>query len=457
MKNLSLFLLALAAGLPALAQVPALTLSNGDSSVTLYGVLDVGVGRVNHSLGFDPYNAAEISITPNKVIPTAATGMFNGGISPSRWGLKGGTKIAEGYRAIFLLESGFNLPSGNLSNGALGVAQTPATAAAPFNSGDSALSGQLFGRGAYLGVESQTYGTLTLGRQQSFMLDLLPAYDVLQGAQIFTPIGYSGSYGGGGATDNSRVDYSVKYKVKVGNLNVGLLHKFGGVTNNANAKSAEQFNVGYESGPFGVQFVYQGFKDATSLSYNGTAATSTVVTTPTGTTTITVPANPNAVKATFFDTVSYMLLAKYQFRAWGFKGGYQKQKFTNPSDPSQDAKLTSIFGDPVTATSLTPYTGTEKDLTLSYVGIGYDLTPQFNVAVAYYQVTQNNFQNAANAFAAADASGKSKFDSVLLDYRFTKQFDTYLGYVANVVSGGLAAGYPLPNNSTVGLGARLAF
>jgi predicted porin len=418
---------------------PGFTIQKGDNWITLYGVLDAGVARVDHTLGFDPYNSAEVNVTANKPGNTAATGMFNGGISPSRWGLKGGTGINDEFNAIFLLESGINVPDGTVSNGALGVAQTPATAAGPFNSNDSSVSGQLFGRGAWFGVESKDYGVLTLGRQQSIMLDVIGGYDALQAAQLFTPIGFSGSYGGGGATDNSRVDYAVKYRIKIGDFNVGLLHKFGGVTNDANAKSAEQVNLGYEHGNFGVQAVYQGYKDATSLAYTGAAA------------------NPNAIKATFFDTTSIMIAAKYQIGELAIKGGYQRQNFTNPGDPNQDLQLTSIYGNPVTAWSVTPYTSGEKQLNVYWIGVNYNLTSKLNAGVGTYQVQQNNFNGNGVAYSAGNGSGRSKYNSVLLDYRFTKSFDTYTGYMSNAVSGGMAVGYANTNNSVFGLGARLSF
>jgi len=468
MKNLSLLALVICAGLPLAAQavaVSGLTVSKGDANVTLYGVLDAGVARVDHTLGFEPGNSELVNPTANKVGNTAAIGMFNGGISPSRWGLKGGVGIVDGYRAIFLLESAINVPNGTVSNAAQTVAQSTGSTGSQFSSNDSANSGQLFARGAYLGVESTQYGTLTFGRQQSLMLDVIGDFDAVQGSQSFSPLGYSGSYGGGGATDDSRLDNAVKYKMKFGAFNLGLQHKFGGVTNNANTGSAEQVTLGYENGPFAVQAAYQGNKDATSISNNYIAAQTITV----GAATYTIPAS-SGIKATFEDTVSYSLMARYRVGKWAIKGGYQKQEFTNPSNPGTDSQVTSLYGQSVTAVSVTPFTvnggNVQKDLNVYWLGAAYDVTSQLNLAVGYYQVDQNNYSNHA-AFANQAASGKSKYESILADYRFNKAVDCYLGYMVNVVSGGMAnsgaagtkaaANYIYSNNSIIGLGGRLKF
>ena len=57
---------------------------NGDS-VTLYGILDVAVGTVEHSA--NGTSQGGITVNPEKVptaYPHSVTGMFNGGISDPR-------------------------------------------------------------------------------------------------------------------------------------------------------------------------------------------------------------------------------------------------------------------------------------------------------------------------------------------------------------------------------------
>ncbi|MGA2079991.1 MAG: porin [Holophaga sp.] len=455
MKKNALVLLALCAGIPLLAQAPGgltLTSASGDSSLQLYGILDAGVGRVSHSFTFD--STFPVATNPQNYAHAPAssvTGMYNGGISQTRWGLRGSSAIDGDFKAIFTLESALDVTSGQVSNGALGIAQNTAGTAAQAAgavSADTAINGQLFSRSAFFGVSSDQWGTLTAGRHMSFMLDTIPGYDALQGAQLFTPIGFSGSYGGGGVTDNSRVDSSLKYKVKVNDFNFGYLHKFGGVSGSSTSRNIDEVIVGYESGPFGIQVIYQGCKDATSIANNASYSSATDT-----------YSNVGTLKVTFYDTNSTMALVRYKAGDLALKGGYQRQTFSAPSDPAGDQTLTSLYGQPVAAWNVNPFkgVGSQKVLSVWWLGAAYDLTKKLNLAVSYYHVGQNDFSNGTGAANPADTSGTSKFESALLDYRFTKAFDLYAGYMANQVSGGLGAGYDFAQNNVLGGGARFSF
>ncbi len=465
MKTTSLVLLALCAGLPMLAQSPNLTLTSasGDSSIQMYGVLDLGVGRVDHSFTFSSNYSNTMDPRPQQFVTKSATGMFNGGISGDRIGLRGSTKINDTWKALFNLESGINLQSGTIANGVLTVAQNAVASGSrtpgEYNS-DSANSGQLFGRAAFFGVGSDLYGTFTAGRNTSFMLDSVGAYDALQGAQEFTPIGYSGTYGGGGETDNSRIDSSIKYKVKISDFTIGLLHKFSGVSGSSSARGVDQALVAYESGPFGIQLIYEGAKDATSVSNYETYVQSTL----NGITYTNAYTNPGQVAVKFFDTKSYMALVRYQLSALSLKGGFDRQEFTNPSNPDSDLTMTSIFGQSIGSINIAPNTqsngvATKKVLNVYWLTAAYDITPKFNAAVGYYHVAQNDFSDGTTA--PGNKSGTGVFGSVLLDYRFTKAFDTYAGYMGSQYKDGMAYGGAIPytfaSNKVIGLGARYAF
>jgi predicted porin len=129
------------------------------NSVTLYGILDVAVGTVEHSANGSPTEA--ITVDPERV-PRAdhhsVTGVFNGGLSDSRWGIRGNEDLRDGLHAFFDLESGFSLEAGDINNAAAAIAGTNHT-----TSGASAFDGQLFGRGAYVGLRDDRYGSLTIG------------------------------------------------------------------------------------------------------------------------------------------------------------------------------------------------------------------------------------------------------------------------------------------------------
>ncbi|KVX09148.1 porin [Burkholderia ubonensis] len=102
------------------------------SSVTLYGVLDEGLNFTNNVGGEKAYQMS-----------TADLGV-------SRFGLKGSEDLGGGLHAVFQLDNGFDINSGRLSYG-----------------------GRLFGYGAYVGLQSDTFGTLTAGRQFDSITDVL--------------------------------------------------------------------------------------------------------------------------------------------------------------------------------------------------------------------------------------------------------------------------------------------
>lgn len=105
--------------------------AQAETSVTLYGILDGGIG----------YQKLEVGDNSAK-----KTGMINGIQSGNRWGVKGSEDLGNGLRAVFQLESGFDLGNGSSSQGLNG-------------------EGRLFGRQATLGLAGDSWGQLDLGRQ----------------------------------------------------------------------------------------------------------------------------------------------------------------------------------------------------------------------------------------------------------------------------------------------------
>ena len=116
----------------ALAVLAASGAAMAQSSVSLYGVADVWFGSVK-----DGAPGAR----------TSQTVVESGGVTDSRWGLKGSEDLGGGLKANFLLEQGFNLDSGAFSdtNGD-GVADTG------------------FNRQAYVSLSSNSFGEVKLGK-----------------------------------------------------------------------------------------------------------------------------------------------------------------------------------------------------------------------------------------------------------------------------------------------------
>uniref|UniRef100_A0A914Z699 Porin domain-containing protein n=1 Tax=Panagrolaimus superbus TaxID=310955 RepID=A0A914Z699_9BILA len=78
--------------------------AHAETSVTLYGILDAGIGyqKVKGSEGY-------VTSGPQTEINSKRTGLINGIQSGNRWGLKGSEDLGDGLRAVFVLESGFDL------------------------------------------------------------------------------------------------------------------------------------------------------------------------------------------------------------------------------------------------------------------------------------------------------------------------------------------------------------
>jgi predicted porin len=486
MKPTPLILLALAAGAPLFAQIPQLTVSSGNSSVTVFGILDAGIANVDHTLSFgDQFVVGTNPIALLKSSQTAAgsaTGVMNGGISQTRWGIKGQLDLGEGLKGVFDLETAFSLGNGTLATSALAMNTSNAQVSA-----DTSLEGQLFGRTAYVGLSSDTCGTLTIGRHTSLMLDLIPAYDALQGAQFFTPIGFSGSYGGGGATDNSRVDNSLKYRVKVGEVSLGALYKFSGVAGDATARGVSEVSAQWEHEGFGVMFAYEFAKDTTGIGNPSGVIVNSAVTSAVGVTPVVYSKGQyepiGTITVTAENTHSTMLAAHYKVGDWFFAAGYEKEQMTNASDPAVMAGLTSLVGLPIATTTnnagvtapavtVTPFTPTggvpgEKDLTVTWLGGNYSFTKKLNLGISYYHVSQGDWSQGI-AHLEADMSGTTTYTSLLLDYHISKPLDLYLGYMKTNVSGSMAIQanssataaaeqFPYTSNAATGFGIRYMF
>ncbi|MBN3726965.1 porin [Burkholderia sp. Ac-20379] len=189
------------------------TVAHAQSSVTLYGVLDAGLTYQSNVAGKSRFSEGT-------------------GISQSLFGLRGSEDLGGGLKAIFTLESGFNLGNGRFDN-----------------------SQGMFNRQAFVGLSSQ-YGTVTLGRQ----------YDAVQ--DYLAPLTATGSWGGTyfahvGNLDNLSTDggYATNNSIKFTSANYAGL-QFGGTyafSNNTNFGN----NRAYSGG---VSYQFQGLKLAGAYS-----------------------------------------------------------------------------------------------------------------------------------------------------------------------------------------------
>lgn len=181
----------LTVGAPALAQ----------SELSLYGTLDTGVLS---------------SQLPN----LRANEQLTGGYLPNFWGVKGSEDLGGGLKALFQLESGFNL-----SNGAHG--QFPP-------------STSFFNRQANIALSSGL-GTFKVGQQNNVAFLSMVAVDPRAGSNLGSILQYW-VMGNGSTSDSNAVSYT---SPDLAGLTLRGEYAFGNVAGNNSAGSGTRFGAVY--------------------------------------------------------------------------------------------------------------------------------------------------------------------------------------------------------------------
>ncbi|GAB2890415.1 porin [Paraburkholderia jirisanensis] len=206
----------LGGGILALASMAV----HAQSSVTLYGITDIGIEYANH--------------IPAGKATASALREESGNLAGSRWGLRGSEDLGGGMKAVFVLESGFNLNNGTLGQG-----------------------GRMFGRKAYVGL-STPYGTVTLGRHQNLLYELMYKYD---------PLTFNPSYSAQSMDSQfvNRADNSIRYSVSAAGATLALLYSNGfdsTIPNGAQVPGATKVGremsstLMYDRGPLSIGATY---------------------------------------------------------------------------------------------------------------------------------------------------------------------------------------------------------
>jgi general bacterial porin, GBP family len=416
-----------------------------DASVQIYGLLDLAIATQNQSKSAS--DTFPVSIDNNSTTNTfnnmgSFTGMTNGGLSDSRWGIQGKYPLDNGMSATFQLESGFNLPTGQANNAALSQALgANASAANPMTNVDSSLSGQLFSRTAHVGLTSAAMGSIDFGRNYAVGYDVIGAYDPQKGAQLFSPLGFSGSQGGAlGYTEMLRNDNSIKYSNKINGVIIRAIYKFGNQSGTNSIGSGYGLNLGYETDSFGFQAAYSSYTDV--LATSGAAYSAS---------------NPQGVIGKLYNTEGYVLGAKYTNQTLTVKAGYEQYKRQASSDSAAKVGSLSEFGYEFAYSTtagalnnLTAYTGADKVYTIYWVGGDYKVSDKLNFALAYYNIGYNSVAGVSSAEATQN------FYSAVLDYNLAKKTDIYSGIMYQNDSF-KAAGVANPNITTFAVGMRHKF
>lgn len=199
----------------AIAALSAMSPAFSQSSVTLYGVLDVGVNWTSN---------AQVA-TPGA--PFGHTGhsqfsMSSGEMQASRWGISGVEDLGGGYKTVFKLENGFSVNTGGFQQG-----------------------GTFWGRQAFVGVAAP-WGTLTFGRQYDALVDV---FNVMQGG---SGTGCFGDHPGDidNVANNVRINNSIKFvSPTFHGAYVEGVYGMGGVAGNFNRNSVYSLGASYSGGP----------------------------------------------------------------------------------------------------------------------------------------------------------------------------------------------------------------
>ena len=111
--------------------------ASAQSSVTLYGLIDIGIQRLD----------------PKAANTPSTTGIAAGNQSGNRFGFRGSEDLGGGLRAVYQLENGFNSDDGTLAQG-----------------------GRIFGRWAWAGLAG-SWGEVRLGRQWALGFEMFGSID----------------------------------------------------------------------------------------------------------------------------------------------------------------------------------------------------------------------------------------------------------------------------------------
>ncbi|CAM2156762.1 general bacterial porin, GBP family [Pararobbsia alpina] len=203
----------------AMLGVVSLT-AHAQSSVTLYGLIDTGIVYTNNQQGHSNWQMLS-SETQNTI-----------------FGFKGDEDLGGGLHAIFKLEDGFLLQNGT-----------------------EAFTNGIFGSQAWVGLQSEQYGTVTLGRQFDVMNDLVGPIS----AELNTWGGSIAAHpfeNDNLAADSVIINNTVKYaSPTIAGFTFETMYSFSNQTQFANNR-VYGFAASYTTGPINVAAGYLQFNNA---------------------------------------------------------------------------------------------------------------------------------------------------------------------------------------------------
>ncbi|HGO6126421.1 porin [Burkholderia cepacia] len=329
-------------------------ISHAQSSVTLYGLIDEGINYTNNVGGHSNFE------------------MQSGFAQGSRWGLKGNEDLGGGTKAVFQLENGFDV-----------------------NSGAAGQAKRMFGRQAYVGLQSDQIGTLTFGRQYDSVVDYL------------APLTANGNWGGylfshpfdNDNTDNSfRLNNSIKFASNVyGGFSFGGLYGFSNQASGFANNRAYSVGAQYIGGPLSVAAAY--------MQIN----------------------NPGGTSIGSLATDDTSFVASRQ-RVWGAGINYQV---------SNDASIGFVYSHAdLQNASSSVYIGSFKSLADSLKFDNFEINAKYQFTKSMYVGGVYSYTRGHFNSAAGNVIPKWQQVGLMVDYQLSKRTDFYIQGMYQHLSGG---------------------
>jgi predicted porin len=302
------------------------------TNVQVYGLIDAGVEYVDHA----------------SASGGSAVRVVSGGKNTSRWGFRGTEDLGGGMKAVFGLEGGILLDTGN-------------------------ADGAMFKRQAFVGLDGKL-GRVVLGRSFTTVYDFVIKYD---------PMGFAPNYSwatSGSATGPSKYgmttafDNLIKYSGQSGNLSYGATVGLGEQAGNQADSRKWATAVAWNQGPLGVMASYE------RINGNTVAATG----------------NRD-------ETNTFHVGADYKTKSWRYTAAMRGYKLESGKAATPDVRADTYWVGVSHYVDAFTLTGAAYHVNVKNVAAGKDADPTMYVARVLYALSKRTDLYAV----AAHVSGKN--------------------------------------------------
>jgi predicted porin len=427
--------------------------------VRIYGTIDVGGTYQTHGAPVDKFFPTGASYFLQNMNRKAMFGWGPNGLSQSNIGVQITEPLGGGWKFVGQLDAGFDPVTGEFANGP-GSLTDQFGLSKPFQTtnADSGRNGTFYNGQGFAGVSHDTWGTLTVGRQNSLTLDGVNAYDPMGGAYAFSPIGFSGKVPGAGNTEDTRYNTSVKYRVSYSNFRFGAIAEFGGIDAGNGAEQAFELSAGgdFHVGPgvLSVDVIGGAMKDAVNLGLTSVGG-----------------GTNNALSATISDNTNVMVLGKYTLDKLKLYAGYEWINYSPSSDFGSFGGGFVMNGANTAFNPVAVFSNQVAQIfQVAWVGGRYSITDSLDVAAAYYHYDQgakaassvpncasNPYSPTSGFGISGNCAGSMNAASILLDWKFAPKWDTYIGTFYSEFNGGAESGFLAHSNLATTAGVRFRF